>query len=193
MTVRRKILNTGGIYFITFTCYNWFPLFELSAAYDEVYKQFSLLASEGHFIIGYVIMPNHIHVLVAFNKKEQNINQRIGAIKRFLAYEIIQRLKNIKNNDMLKLLADRVKASEQRKGKLHQVFEPSFDCKKCYTEKIIIQKLNYIHGNPCKGKWHLAACPADYLYSSAGFYSSGEQGWFPVTHYRDLFELDLIS
>jgi hypothetical protein len=61
------------------------------------------------------------------------------------------------------------------------------------TEKFIRQKLNYIHLNPCSGKWKLALCPEDYLQSSAKFYSTGEQGIFPVTHVMQLMDVDLSN
>ncbi|MEO6869034.1 MAG: hypothetical protein ABI168_05275, partial [Ginsengibacter sp.] len=68
-----------------------------------------------------------------------------------------------------------VSPSDQKRGKLHQVFEPSFDIKECFSEHFIRQKLNYIHYNPCTGKWQLANCPEDYIHSSALFYSTGIQ------------------
>ena len=40
----------------------------------------------------YVIMPNHMYVLLSFTKTRQRINTIIGNGKRFMAYEIIQRL-----------------------------------------------------------------------------------------------------
>ncbi len=43
-----------------------------------------------------------------------------------------------------------------------------------YNEKFLLQKLNYIHKNPCHAKWELAAHLCDYLYSSAKFYYNRE-------------------
>ena len=180
-----------GLYFITFTCCQWLPLFELIQAYDEVYKQFDLLRSEGHFVAGYVIMPNHIHVLIAFNKKEKRINQRIGTMKRFLAYAMVSRLEKAGQTNILHLLETTVNNSDKKKGKLHRVFEPSFDCKVCFTIKMTMQKLHYIHSNPCRGKWQLVADPIEYRYSSARFYETGEPGLYPVTHYMMLNDMDL--
>ena len=55
------------------------------------------------------------------------------------------------------------------RGKLYEVFEPSFDCKYCYGDNFIEQKLNYIHNNPVKSKWQLAESAVEYLHSSAYF------------------------
>jgi hypothetical protein len=75
-----------------------------------------------------------------------------------------------------------VNYTDKSRGKLHEVFEPSFDCKECYSEQMIIQTLDYMHENPCKGVWQLVESPVDYKYSSALFYITGEQRAYKVTH-----------
>ena len=79
----------------------------------------------------------------------------------------------------------------RRRGKLHEVFEDSFDNKECFTKKFILQKLDYIHWNPCTGKWNLAACPEDYAHSSARFYYKGLQGIFAVDNIMQMMDIDL--
>jgi REP element-mobilizing transposase RayT len=57
------ITETDGIFFVTITCYKWISLLQITDTYDAVYEWFDYLKKNGHFIIGYVIMPNHIHAL----------------------------------------------------------------------------------------------------------------------------------
>ena len=71
------------------------------------------------------------------------------------------------------------------------LFETSFDWKWCNSDKMLEQKLNYMHGNPCKDKWNLACSPVEYLHSSAKYYLTGEQGIYAVTYYKDLEAIDL--
>ena len=40
MAVKQTIPYNDGIYFITFTCYKWMPLVELTDSYDLVYNCF---------------------------------------------------------------------------------------------------------------------------------------------------------
>ena len=90
MTVRREITEYSGIYFITFTNSRWLRLFVIINGYDIVYKWYDYLKRKGHFIVGYVIMPNHVHSLIAFrNTQGQSINSIIGNGKRFMSYEIV--------------------------------------------------------------------------------------------------------
>jgi REP element-mobilizing transposase RayT len=67
MAVRTPIGQAEGLYFITFTCCQWLPLFEITDGYDAVYKWFDYLKSKNHFVKRYVIMPNHIHLLIDFS------------------------------------------------------------------------------------------------------------------------------
>ena len=74
----------------------------------------------------------------------------------------------------------------QRKKKL-RVFEVSSDIKPCYTEKFLLQKLEYIHANPISGKWQLAETAEEYEHSSARFYELNEEhAKIKVTHHKDL-------
>ena len=191
MAVKQQISATDGTFFITITCFNWLHLFEISNAYDCVYKWFNVLKKSGHFINGYVIMPNHLHALISFVNTGKNINTIIGNGKRFLAYDIIERLQETNNDIILAKLSNAVKPSDKKRGKLHEVFEDSFDNKECFTKKFILQKLDYIHWNPCSGKWNLAACPEEYVHSSAGFYIKGMQGIFSVDDIMQMMDIDL--
>ena len=193
MSVRQEIREADGLFFVTMTCYDWLNLFEITNGYNFVYKQFDILKKEGHFINGYVIMPNHLHALIAFVNKNININDRLGTMKRFMAYDIVKQLKQQNNFELLEQLKMGVNKTDAKRGKIHEVFEPSFDCKECYSINFIEQKLEYIHENPCKGKWKLVENPIEYVHSSARFYETGVQGIYPVMNYMDLENIDFTK
>jgi REP element-mobilizing transposase RayT len=181
MTVRRKIAKGEGIYFITITCHNWIPLFEIANAYQSVFNWFDALKRDGNNIAAFVIMPNHIHVLIHIANTSKSVNQYVSNGKRFMAYEIVQKLRDRNLEHLLIHLKNNVNDTQKKLGKLHQVFEPSFECKVCATNAFTLQKLNYIHSNPIKGKWQLATHPIDYKYSSMKQYETGEKGIYEVT------------
>jgi len=189
MSVHTKI-DREGIYFITFACYGWLPLIELSQGYDAVYNFFTALGKQNHTVLAYVIMPNHLHLLLHYSGGK-NLNTVIGNGKRFMAYEIVDKLKKANNASVLKALSNARNATEIKANKQHKVFETSFDWKWCNSDKLLEQKLSYIHSNPCKGKWNLANSPFEYVHSSAKYYLTGEQGFYPVTHYKEIEEIDL--
>lgn len=190
MPVKHLIQQTSGIYFITFTCYQWLPLIAQTNAYDAVYKWFDYLQSKQHKIGGYVIMPNHLHLLIWFAPTNKIINRIVGDGKRFLAYELVKRLETTNQTALLQQLAGAVRTSDGLRNKQHELWEPSFDWKHCRTEAFANQKLAYIHSNPCSGKWMLAASPTAYEHSSARFYMTGKHAAYTVTDIAYLLALD---
>jgi putative transposase len=138
-----------------------------------VYKWFDVLKKNQHQVLAYVIMPNHLHVILYFPEPGYNLNKIIGNAKRFMAYEIIARLEEMKKNELLEFLFDAVTKREKKKAQRHKVFEESFDAKGINSEKFLLQKLNYIHRNPVSGRWNLVKDYTDYEHSSASFYETG--------------------
>jgi len=169
----------------------WMNLFEKVNGHDIVYKWFDYLKKRGHFICGYVIMPNHVHALIGFMKTNQAISTIVGNGKRFMAYEIVNRLIKQKEKQTISQLEGGVNYTDRKRGKLHQVFEPSFEMKECFSDWFIAQKLNYIHNNPCSKKWNVSASAYDYTHSSALYYANGSIGSYIVTNVGVLKDVNL--
>jgi len=193
MPVIQTIPYTYGTFFITFTCHQWLQLIDKVNGYDIIYNWFDHLKSKGHYINGYVIMPNHVHVIISFIETGQNINTIIGNGKRFMAYEIIKRLEQNGETALLEQLSSNVEARRKANKKLHEVWELSFDWKECRSWEFINQKLDYIHDNPCSKKWNLCASPVEYPYSSARFYITSEQGVYPVTNIMEMEDVEFTK
>src|SRR5205085_2436194 len=103
-------------------------LFEITNSYDLVYKWFNYLKEQKNIsVTAFVIMPNHLHCILFFPDKGYSLNKVIRNAKRFMAYDIIERLKEKKQINVLQKLADGVSVTEKKKGQLHKVFEESFD------------------------------------------------------------------
>ncbi len=84
-------------------------------------------------------MPNHVHVLLHFLQMPKSLNIDIGNAKRFLAYEIVKRLKEKNANNLFDMLYAGVKKREKKKGQIHKVFQDNFDAKECYSEQFIFR------------------------------------------------------
>ena len=98
-------------------------MIELTNSYDLVYNWFNHLKGNGHYIAGYVIMPNHLHALIAFRNTTQCINTIVGNGKRFMAYEVIKRLKQQKDEKLLHRLHLLVEAKDKERNKKHEVWK----------------------------------------------------------------------
>ncbi len=64
MGVRTLQRTDGAVFFCTFTCWKWLALIERTKAYDRMYNWMHIATGKGFSILGYVIMPNHVHLLI---------------------------------------------------------------------------------------------------------------------------------
>src|SRR5437867_3365469 len=119
-------------------------------------------------------MPNHLHLLIYTPENSTSLNRIVGNGKRFLAYEIVKRLKQQSRYDLPDIASKRVVPGERKRGKLHEIFESSFDARIMYSMKMLQEKLHYIHVNPISKNWKLVEDYLDYKHSSARFYELNE-------------------
>ncbi|HYK56698.1 MAG TPA: hypothetical protein VEV15_09475, partial [Flavisolibacter sp.] len=141
------------------TVYNWC---------DHLYKN-------NIYVMGYCIMPNHVPVAVYFPRMPKSLTTIMCNAKRCMAYEIIKRREQKKDNHLPDLLHSGVKKREAKKGQIHKVFEDSFDAKKCYSEAFIFQEWHYVHHNPVRKKWNPVREVTNYEHACAAFYETGEK------------------
>lgn len=186
MGIRTLHHNEEKTWFITFTCFKWISLFEITQSYDIVYHWLKMINGKyGIKTFAFVIMPNHVHLLLYLEKDGINLNQVISNGKRFMAYELVKRLE-MENSSLITVLADSCSGKEKIKGQKHKIFEPSFDAKAILNLYFLNQKINYIHGNPVKGKWNLCNEYIEYVHSSAAFYENGIQhSSIQIVDYRE--------
>src|SRR6266852_4060018 len=104
MTIRTRHEINEDTWFVTFTCHDWLPLFELTNSYDLVYKWIQLIDTKYHIkTTGFVIMPNHVHLLLYLTDLNVNLNTIIANAKRFMAYDLVKRLTEQQHGDILRI------------------------------------------------------------------------------------------
>lgn len=177
MAVRYKYFVPNQIYFITFTILGWNHIFVDDRYCNLIYKWFDYMRDKyDNKIYGYVIMPNHAHFLIGLSEKSPAVSRLIQNAKRFLAYQIISLLKEDNKIDLLNFFADNACT---RTGAKHKIFEDRFDDLLIRSDNFFLQKLKYIHNNPCAKHWRLADTVENYKYSSAANYEKGE-GFYDI-------------
>ena len=134
------------------------------------------LVKENRVIIyGYVIMDNHIHIVWKPTKLYSLQHTQLSFMK-FTA----QRLKReLQNNNSIYLDDFYVEAKDRK----YQFWKRNPLCVDLLNEKIIEQKLNYIHQNPVKAQ--ICKNPQDYRFSSARFYSELGDEFNILTEFRN--------
>lgn len=174
---RQGQMDSNICYFYTDTIYQFHPLLKDDIIKSIIIDSWNYLAPKGLIeIYGYVIMPNHIHLL--WNMLETNGKESpAGSFAKHTAHQFKKHL-SATNKKMLELFrSDKIDRSYQFWKRDPLAIPVS-------TEEILIQKLNYIHSNPIKEKWSLAVNPEDYKWSSARFYLDGTDEFGILTHFR---------
>jgi putative transposase len=152
--------------FFTATILEWKHLLKQDEYKDIIIESLRFLKNEKSVVIyGYVIMPNHIHLI--WQIQDGFMREKIQM--RFLKFTA-QRMKlRLQNENPSALEQYRVNAKDRK----YQFWERNALSIDLWTPTVFDQKLDYIHNNPIHEKWRLAEFPEDYRYSSAGFYFTG--------------------
>jgi REP element-mobilizing transposase RayT len=136
MSETRKA-NYEGVFFLTFTTVGWIDVFTREAYADELMKNLAFCIEYKNLeIFAYVIMPNHMHIIVRRNNGL--LSDWIRDYKSFTAKQIIELIENNQHESrkewMLYLFKYFAKASKQNK-------EFMFWQKKATQPKYILQTL----------------------------------------------------
>lgn len=165
----------NNTYYFTFTILGWKKLFEDNRYCQPVIKWFNYCRDNyGNKIQGYVIMPDHIHLMMHLAENSPKPSILIMNAKRFIAYEIVNLLKQ---DNRIELLEFFNMYARTRFNAHHKIFTDGYDSLLIQSEKFFLQKLNYIHFNPIKAG--LVKEIEDYPYSSASNYLKGE-GYYNI-------------
>ncbi len=130
--------------------------------------------------LGYVLMPNHIHLIIFFRDRNE-LSNLMRDFKKYSSIQVRRMLEKENNIDLLDKLH-----FEKREQKF-RVWTSRFDDKIITSREDLERILDYIHNNPLQEKWGLVNNPEDYLYSSAAFYYKEKESILPVVHYREHF------
>ncbi|MCH8290319.1 transposase [Candidatus Poribacteria bacterium] len=130
----------------------------------------------------FVIMPNHLHFIAQFSA-DQPLENVLRDFKRQTADRLIRHLKVERNQKVLDWLRAKVKRPEKQS---YKVWEDGYNAKDVISEDFLLQKMTYIHNNPCQPHWELSTSPESYIWSSAGFYLTNSPCIIPIDDVRKL-------
>lgn len=177
----RKLFLEEKFFFVTTSCYKHLKLLESDSCKLIIANSLNFIAVKYKIsILGYVIMPNHFHVLFYFND-ENKLSDSMRDLKKFCAFEI---RKYLESNQSLLLNLIRIENDKQ----VFKVWEDRFDDVWIGNKELLEIKLEYIHQNPLQSHWNLSENPEDYKFSSAAFYLENSGNIVNLTDYRDVFE-----
>lgn len=168
MALRNKSLDDrlGNIYFVTTTIMNFDEIFKLGYEYNMIIiDSFKYLINEHTArLFSYVIMPNHIHIIV-FMPKGESIIDFMRDFKKFTSVEITKLSQRENRYYLLQRFRDNAQLAKNQR---YKIWMDRFDAFIIKTDKMMRIKVNYIHNNPLKAS--LVQKPENYLFSSARNY-----------------------
>ena len=144
----KRYQQSADLHFVTFSCYRREALLAsahakglLERALEQARRQY------GFWVSGYVIMPEHVHLLVS-EPERATLAVALQALKQSVARRLIA-------------------------GRKH-FWQPRYYDFNVYTKQKRLEKLAYMHWNPVRRG--LVKEPQDWPWSSFPHYLTGEEG-----------------
>jgi len=165
-----KIVNQNHIHFVTPTIVGWCDVFSRKVYKDIIVDSLKFCQkNKGLIIYGYVIMTNHIHMVISA-RDGFSLSDIIRDFKRHTSKKIINEIltnpKESRQEWMLRLF--KYYAKYNKNNKIYQIWKRDNHPVELVKKDWMWQKINYIHQNPVRAGITLKG--EDYLYSSATNY-----------------------
>jgi REP-associated tyrosine transposase len=164
----------GHLHFITFTCYRRLPLLR-SVRARNIFVQIlgEVRDLYGFSLVGYVVMPEHIHLL---------LSEPLKATPSLAIQVLKQRVSRCLRRKKRAPTAQLKLNLEGGQDSLPRFWQRRFYDFNVWSLKKRVEKLHYMHMNPSKRK--LVDHPKDWPWSSFSFYSKLKHG---------LIRIDLVN
>jgi len=131
-------------HFVTMTVLHWIPVFTRTQTVEIVLDSLRYLMKEGLQIYAYVILENHLHLIV----QSQQLDKDIARFKSFTAKCLIRYLDENNIKKILEQLAFYKKAHKH--DRTYQFWQEGVHPELIQSESMMRQKVEYIHQNPVK-------------------------------------------
>jgi putative transposase len=163
----KRHYGRGDLHFLTFSCYRRLPLLHTKQRRNLFVHALGKIRERYNFLlIGYVVMPNHVHLLISETPK---------ATPSVVLKVLKQRVSRDLRRSIRRAPAGQLRFAFTRGDEgLARFWQPRFYDFNVWSKKKVREKLEYMHANPVTRK--LVEHPKDWPWSSWSFYAMGEAG-----------------
>ncbi|KYG81082.1 transposase IS200 family protein [Roseivirga ehrenbergii] len=173
-------MENHHVQFFTATILKWIPILKNDELKQIIVNSMAFLVEDKRCdIYGFVIMPNHIHMIWKIGDGHLLSNVQ----RDFLKFTSQQIRFYLRDNFPESLTKFEVNLKDRK----YQIWQRNALSVDLFSRKVIEQKLDYIHANLVAGKWQLAEDFVSYKYSSASFYEDGKSHFTFLKHYMEYF------
>jgi REP element-mobilizing transposase RayT len=138
-------MQLGHVYFFTGTIKDWHLTIQQHTLEPLLIESLRFLVSKDLIqVYGFVIMPNHIHLIWEMrqmNKKETPV----ASFMKFTAHQFLEILRNKDPHTLKPHEVDWISRN-------HNFWQRDSLAVELYSETVLLQKLHYIHHNPLQDK-----------------------------------------
>jgi putative transposase len=161
----KRYYGSGDLHFITGSCYGRQAWLGTALLRDLFLRIFEQTRKRYRFVVlGYVIMPEHFHLLIS-EPQVGNPSKVMQAVKQRFAQRVLRRARQTSNQRQDSFWDTRP---------MH-VWQARFYDFNVWSERKRVEKLRYVHRNPVKRG--LVSSPEEWRWSSFRFYGFGEVAW----------------
>ena len=158
MAYEYRIKDQHGMYFITSTVHQWVDVFTRKDYIDILLDSLRFCQQEkGLKIYGWVVMTNHIHLIVQSDKVP--LSDIIRDFKKFTATTITKAIANNPKESRKRWLLWLLKKDDKI-----WFWEEGYHGEEIFSKSFFESKMRYIHLNPVRAG--LVEKEEEYLYSS---------------------------
>lgn len=167
---RYRFYSDQPLYFVTFSIVDWLPVFISEAPCQILADSLNFCHERKHLRIhAYVIMPTHFHAIVSDADHNSNrLSDTLIDFRKFTGRQLVDYAERSLPKCFVAQFSQA--AGEDRD---HRVWQPTKHPVALSSEEFWLQKLNYLHENPCRKG--LVRRAADWRFSSAAYYHSDGQ------------------
>ncbi|MES2578267.1 MAG: transposase [Bacteroidota bacterium] len=155
-------------HYITATVVDWIDIFTRQTYRDSIIESLDYcIKNKGMILYGYVIMSNHIHLII--QSEDGKLSDLIRDFKKFTAKNILDKIQAVPESRKEWMLESfKLAAEKHTRNKNYQFWQYGNHAEEIYSNKFMWSKLDYIHLNPVRAG--LVEKASHYIYSSASNY-----------------------
>jgi putative transposase len=163
----KRFYGKGDLHFVTFSCYRRLPLLHTVKVRNQFVEELEKVREEMKFrLIGYVVMPNHVHLLMS-EPAQSTPSKALHKLKLSFSRKMRKRRRSGHFGQLRLPFAG-------MEGAPRAFWQARFYDFNVYTIGKAKEKLNYIHANPVTRG--LVEHPKDWIWSSWSAYEKNEPG-----------------
>lgn len=141
---RYDVVDKRLPHFVTCTVLHWIPVFTRPETVEIVLDSLRFLQAEGLKVFGYVILENHLHMVV----QSDDLARDMARFKQFTAKQCLALLQQKQVKTLLDQFAFYKKAHKSERT--FQFWQEGYHPEWVQNDAMMRQKLEYIHQNPVK-------------------------------------------